>query len=184
VDVVGNYIMTAQEFKKNITKASWFDKYYYYFISFAVIGVGFLFLYLAFFEKARHQTTNSRILITCAALIFFFLGGISLYLIPNRYKILIIDSKASIDKKKKVIADTMKDFDAFFLDHPKQFWSFNYQRGWWRSDYNVYLTFDNDKILASVVGGTRARGGFIDFGQTERFRKKLTSVITEKLDRL
>lgn len=173
--------MTVQEFKKKITKASWFDKYYYYFISFAIIGVGLFFLYEASLNPPKHQTNNSRILLFCASLFCILLGSLALHLIQNRYKILTFDSNLSPEHKKKIIAETMKEFNGFFIDNPKCIWSFNYQRKWWTFDYNVYLTFDSDKIFVSVVGGTHGRGGFIDFGQTEKFRQKLNTFIDQKL---
>lgn len=173
--------MTNQEFRKAIIKANWYDKYYYSLVSFAVIGVGIFFLYLAFFNKPKQSSAYSQILIFCAALLFIFLGSISLYLIPNRYKFCTINCQLSTDEKKKIIADTMKEFGALFLDNPENFWTFNYQRRWCTFDYNVYLTLDNEKILIAVVSVTLGRGGFIDFGQTERFRKKLNTIITKKI---
>src|SRR5688572_22566866 len=119
--------MTLQEFKKNITRSSRLAKPFYYFISFIFIGVGLNFLYLAFFDKVRQQAIDLQFSRFSTALFFLFLGGLLLYLIPNRYKVLKIHSKASAEKKKKVIADTMQDFGSSFLDNPKQFWSFNYR---------------------------------------------------------
>lgn len=174
--------MTEQEFKKAITKASWVDKYYYYFISFAAITGGLFFLYKGFADLAKYQTTSSRILMFSAGLFLIALGSISSSLVLSRYKILAFDSRASTETKKRIISETMKEFGAFFIDNSKCFWRLNYQRRWWTSDYNIYFTFGSDSIFASVVSGTHGRGGFIDFGQTERFRKKLSNIIFEKLN--
>ena len=108
------------------------------------------------------------------------LGGISLHLIPNLYKILTFDCTATSSVKKKIISETMKDLNAFFIDNPKNYWTFRYQRGCWTFDFNVYLTFNDTNLLASVVGCTSS-GGFIDFGQTERLRKKLNKIVMEKI---
>ena len=173
--------MTVQEFKKTINKASWFGKYYYYFISLAFIGVGLFFFYQGLSDSTKYETNNLRILMFFTALFCVSLGILWLYLIPKRYKVLTFDSKLSPEYKKRIIAETMKEFNGLFIDNPKCFWSFDYQRKWWTFDYTVYLAFDNEKIFASVVGKTHVGGGFIDFGQTNKFRQKLIIFIDQKL---
>ncbi|MDP4262624.1 MAG: hypothetical protein Q8941_08840 [Bacteroidota bacterium] len=172
--------MTVQQFKKTITKASGFDKYYYYFISFLTIGFGVAFLFKSL-TLTEHREEHSQAIMLFASLFCFLLGSIALYLVRNRYKILTFDSNSSTEDKKRIIADTIKDFNSSFIDNSKGFWSFNYRRNWWTSDYTIYLTFDNDNIFASVIASTYYHGGFIDFGQTERIRQKLNTVILQKL---
>jgi hypothetical protein len=169
--------MTETEFRKAVTKSSWFDKYYYYSISITVLGVGLLSLYFALFGDANRQSTGVRILIVASAAFFILLGVISLRLLPNRYKVLKIESEMPIEEKKRITAEIMKEFGVTRLNTTKDFWHFYYQRQWWAYDYDIYIAFNNKTVFAAVIGKTN--GGFIDFGQSERIRRKVSNLIRE-----
>lgn len=55
--------------------------------------------------------------------------------------------------------------------------SFTYRKGFWSSPYDIYLFYDDNSVRFSVQGQDYFNGGFIDFGGTEKFRKKLADDI-------
>jgi hypothetical protein len=175
--------MTEKEFKKAVTKSNWFDKYYYYFISIAIIAVGLLFLYLAFSESAGGRSISTRLVIISGAAFFFTLGFVVLRLLPNRYRILKFKSNLPAEKKEQVIANTMRELGATFFLNSQHLWRFYYRRKWWTFDYDLYLSFNNETIFVAVIGRTHGRGGFIDFGLTGKFRKRVAISIIEELAR-
>jgi len=171
--------MTLQEFRKTVVKANWYDKYYYYLISVAaIIGSIYLF-YDIWTNPAKYKSKHSYEIALIAFSFLFLLGCYAIYLIPNRYKALIIDNSLSVDKKKKIISDLFRKLDVPANDIGENSYTFKYQRKRWASDYDVYLYVDNENFYVSVLGRTHAwpSSGFIDFGGTERLRKTIISHI-------
>jgi len=171
--------MTLQEFQKKVIKTNWYDKYYYYLISFAaIIGSIYLF-YDIWTNPLKYKSKHSYEIALVAFSILFLIGCYALYLIPNRYKILTIDSNLTIDKKREVISELFHKLGISHANTRDNFYSFRYQRKWWTSDYDVYLYVEREKFYVSVLGTTHAypASGFIDFGGTGRLRKKIISKI-------
>jgi hypothetical protein len=55
--------------------------------------------------------------------------------------------------------------------------SFTYRKSFWSSAYDVHLFFDDKRVCFSVQGQDYSDGGFIDFGGTEKFRRRLADDI-------
>jgi len=172
--------MTEQEFQKKITKVNWFDKYFYYLLFIALI-----ILSIFFFEKILTNPEKfkaSKFLYYSLFSIMFLFGCYGFCLIPNRYKILLINSTNSIQKKHQLILDFLKEFDISTYKSNSTYYSFEYGKSIWSWGYNVHLNIDSEKFYIGVQGKTFING-FVDFGSTERVRKKVANKI-EQLDNL
>jgi hypothetical protein len=169
--------MTIQEFKNMVVKSNWYDKYYYYLMSIVAIGGSIYLFYDIGINPLKYRTRNSY---EMALMAYCY----AIYLIPNRFKVLTIDSTLTIDKKEEIISKLLHRLDISFADKQDGFYSFNYQRKWWTTGYNVYLFVDDEKFFLSVLGKTHAypARGFIDSGGTERVRKKIISTIKSLTD--
>lgn len=174
--------MTTTTFKEAILKDNWFDKSYYYLISFMVIGFGIFFFYTAVtnpLERSDYSPVFNYIL----ASLLVILGCLSLYLLPKRYKVILIESAVSLQVKKDIIREISLQFPLAKQSEANDFQYFRYQRHWWTYAYNVYIFIDNDKFLVSVIGRTNTypSSGFIDLGGTENLRKKISFAIKSAL---
>jgi hypothetical protein len=173
--------MTIEEFKKAIHKSNWFDNFYFYLAAIAFIGLGVFFIYDTSINQLKYKSRDTYIFVYGIALFMILFGSYAMYATFKRYKVLAFESDLSTIEKKRVIAEIIKEFNYPFYENTRQYWQFIYFGKWWASDYNIYLTFDETKIYACVLARTSGGSGFIDFGGTEKFRKKLSIVINEVL---
>ena len=105
-------------------------------------------------------------------------GCYGFYLIPNRYKILMINSTGSIQKKHELILKLLKEFDISNYENNSSYYSFEYGKSIWSWGYTVHLNIDSEEFYISVQGRTFING-FVDFGSTERVRKKVVNKIIQ-----
>lgn len=171
--------MTYQEFQKTIIKTNWYDKYYYYLISFAAIGGSIFLFHDIATNSGKYKNNHSQTFAYCAFSLLFLLGCYSLYLVANRYKILTVENSLSIDNKKEIIGGLFHKLGLTFNETQDTFYTFKYQRKWWTSAYDIYINLDDQKFYICVLGCTNSypSSGFIDFGGTERLRKKIISIV-------
>jgi hypothetical protein len=171
--------MTIREFSKEVTFDTLFEKYFWYLLYTATTIAGLYLLYDVYANPAkydRHGTTNFAYF---AYSLIVLLGGLSVYLVPNRYKTLSIGSNLAIEEKKEVVSRLLKEFGEPFCYPEKDIYHFTYRKKWWSSVYDIYLGISSDAFYLSVqskVGGYYG-GGIIDFGHTEKIRSKIIVVI-------
>jgi hypothetical protein len=172
--------MTLDEFKKKVVKANWYDKYLYYFLHSLLIIGGLFVLIDVINDRIKYDKYGTRYLGYFFSVFLIFLGTLGVVLTPNRYKILKIDSPLSIDNKKQVVAQLMSTFNLPYQDRPDSFYKFTCQKGWLNYGYDVYISMDITSIYISVQSKTGGYfgGGIIDFGGTERFRRKIIDLVT------
>ena len=86
-----------------------------------------------------------------------------------------------MDKKQQIIDAVLKEFGDPYCEKDNDYYNFSYKRNWQTSSYQIYLSFDQEDFFASVQGATNASygSGIIDFGGTERVRKKLISSLSK-----
>ena len=167
--------MTYEQFQKKVLRSTWYDKYWYCFV-YASATFGGLYLLSMISQKEPHfenQSARIWMYILCGFMISGGIGG--LYLIPNRYKVLKIDSQLNLYKKEEVILELIKRLGGKAFVKNDSFYNFTYQRKWWTTDYDVYLSFEVDAFHLSVLAQTR--GGIIDFGGTEEIRQKILNYL-------
>ena len=173
--------MTLQQFKKKVVRTNWYDKYFYYLLFLAATIGGLFFLYDVIVYSEKYDQHQTRYLGYLAFLFLTTLGVSGLYFVPNRYKIITIISTLSTEKKKDIINGVVKEFGNPYCDNENDFYSFTYDKNLWSSNYKIYLSFDVSNFYASVQSVTRSYigAGIIDFGGTERVRRKVLSSLTK-----
>ena len=174
--------MTAQDFQKTVTRNNLFDKYFWYLLSFALIGLSIFLFSDLITNPYKYKIQHTYTFAFCAYFFMLLLGCYALYLLPNRYKVLIVESKSGIDSKKEIIHKVLDTFNIEYWNNEDTFYTFKYQRKWWKNDYDVFLGIDSENFYISVLVKTSyLRGGFIDFGGSEKLRNILVATIKSSL---
>jgi len=167
--------MTFEDFKLATRRKNSFDKYWHYFvaISFGLFSIFGIF-YISFVDEGRFRSVGYMLYPA-----LFLILGMSLsafYLLPIRYKVVVIDSPLTLDSKRTLA-------DSFLLEHcgmsgnvRDNYFFGSLKRKWWQSRYMLHFYFDESRFAFSLQGHDHD-GGWIDFGQTERKRKLLKSAI-------
>ena len=94
--------MTHQEFEVRIKKNNWFDRYWYFGLCILTITLSFL---LLFFIVTKPDKFKGNSLFHYSGFTFLFLmGTYGLYKLPNRFKIICIDSFKSLEDKKVALS--------------------------------------------------------------------------------
>jgi hypothetical protein len=175
--------MTYEEFTNKFKKTNSFDKYWNYFISIAVIGVGLYFLYLLNFTEwydLKKVTTGNimpiwGIYVFCGFLILLGLYGF--WRIPKTYEITFIKSDFSIDKKNQIINQIINDFKLNELEKDEQYRHFRYVGRFWNT-FDIYIFYDTDSFYLNAQQIDFGNdGGFIDFGTSKRVTNKIKNKI-------
>jgi hypothetical protein len=177
--------MTYQDFLKKFRKINSFDKYWNYFLSFFIIGIGLFFIYdLLFTDNHETQTTENKVpkeyvyLLSCS---FIVLGLYGFWRIPKTYQVNRIGSQLGINEKADILALLVTDFQLIELEREEQYRHFMYN-GWLGNTFDIYTFFDTENFFFNVqqvdFGGV---GGFIDFGTSKRVTRKIRNKILDKL---
>ena len=149
--------------------------------SIIIISCSLIILSIFFFERILtnpEKFKGSKFLYYSLSSIMFLFGCYGFYLIPNRYKILMINSTGSIQKKHELILKLLKEFDISNYENNSSYYSFEYGKSIWSWGYTVHLNIDSEEFYISVQGRTFING-FVDFGSTERVRKKVVNKIIQ-----
>lgn len=177
--------MTYEQFQSKVLKVNWYDKYYYYFLYAAVTGFGFFLFYDVTANHAKYDRFGTRYLgYFCC--VFLIVAGIrGLFLVPNRYKILSVNSLFTIDKNKEIIQELLIQLGEPYCSVTDSFYSFTYKKNWWTIGCQVYLSIDLERFYISVQSRTGGYygGGIIDFGGTEKVRQKIFRCLTDIVGR-
>ena len=101
--------MTFEDFKLATRRKNSFDKYWHYFvaISFGLFSIFGIF-YISFVDEGRFRSVGYMLYPA-----LFLILGMSLsafYLLPIRYKVVVIDSPLTLDSKRTLA-------DSFLLEH-------------------------------------------------------------------
>ena len=179
--------MTYEDFTNKFKKTNSFGKYWNYFISIAVMGVGIYFLYLLNFTEWYDfkKVTTKKIVpiwgIYAFCVLLIMLGLYGFWRIPKTYKIKIIKSELSIDEKKQIINQITRDFKLNELERKEQYQHFLYVGRFWAS-FNIYIFYDTTNFYLNTQQiEFKNDGGFIDFGTSNRVTKKIKSKINSYL---
>jgi len=163
--------MTYQEFEQQVKQKTGFDKYWYYGLCIVVIGFC-LFLILHFSIHPEKVKTKAALFFICGLLVLLIALAIyGLYKLPNRYKIVTVDNSQPLTKKKVSLEQLLSQMGVTTTLNDN-YYSFTYRKRRWSSPYDIYLFFDDNNVCFSVQGQDYFNGGFVDFGETEKFRRK------------
>ena len=177
--------MTLEQFQKKVIKANWYDKYFYYLLFLAATFGGLFFLYDVIVHQEKYDKLGTKYLGYLSFLFLTTLGLSGLFFVPNRYKIKTIHSTLPFDKKQQIIDDVLKEFGNPYCERNNDYYNFTLKKSWWTSRYEIYLGFDQQEFFISVQGATNAYygSGIIDFGGTEKIRKRVISTLANFVGR-
>ena len=174
--------MTEKEFKEEIQKGLWYQKYYYYFLTAAVIIVGGCFLYKGIAKAATGEELFDVMLFILPGIIFLFSGTTFISLIRKRYSVKEFICNLPKSEKESIIREVAIEFNAGIIEKSKDLWFFTSKYKWWLNGYRCYLGLSDKGILVSFFARTGSNGGFVDFGQTNRRRRKLYHLLYKKIN--
>ena len=176
--------MTEDEFQQKIMKSNLYDKYWYYLLYTAGVCLGIFLLYHISAYPIKYNRYGIRLLAYLSSAFFIVLGILGLYLVPNRYKILSVNSSLTNEKKNNSMKDLINNLEIPYYDIENNYYKFKYKKNWWASEYNVFLGIDVDCFYLSVQSNTGGYigGGIIDFGGTEKVRQKIITELIRILE--
>lgn len=172
--------MTFEDFKKVTQRKNAFDKYWHYFVAisfglFCLVGIYYItFINPEKFRHVRYVTYVGFLLILAMALSAF-------RLLPNRYKVIEIDSSIPVDQKQKVASSLITEYCGVRFEPSTNYIVCNLNKRWWQSIYVFHFYFDQHRFAFSLQGHD-VDGGWIDFGETERKRRKIKASLEKLLN--
>ena len=172
--------MTIEEFRK-VVNANWIDKCIYYLMYVVFLVLGIVFLYDTNTNPAKYAQPGLRVFAFILGLFLIVIGILGIYLIPNYYKILSVNSALPIDKKEEIINALLKELDIGFDTKKDDYYSFRYSKRWFSASYRIRLNIDTDRFDLSVQRNNY-RGGLIDLGGTEKMRQRIINSIEKLID--
>ena len=173
--------MNHEQFQKEVYKGRKYEKWFYYFFYSAMTIGGFFILYDVIAHYAKYDKWGTRYLGYTFSILIAYYGISGLGLTSNRYRIILVPSALTINKKKDMIFSTLEQFSNPVWDNEKTICCCFYRKKWWTPDYKIYLSFDITTFYATVQIITRSYGAGIDFGEQARVRKKVISHLKELL---
>ena len=170
--------MTFDDFKEALNRKNAFDKYWHYSLAivvglFCVVGL----FYITFVDTEKSRSFG---IAAYLSLLLLLAMSFSAYrLLPNRYKIVEIPSLLSLKEKHDLISGFLSDYCGIPYSKSQEYISGYLKRKWWQTTFQLHFYFDEHRFAFSLQGHDW-RGGWIDFGQTEKERQRIRREI-EKL---
>ena len=174
--------MDIKEFEDRVIKSYWYDKYFYYVLYIAISVVGLYFLFDLILQQAKYDKHGIKILAFIFFIFLIFLGTLGLKLIPNRYKIISVNSSLPIDKKDEIVNKLITKINGRYSLVNNSIYSFIYKRKWWSIEYKTLLATDQNNFFVTVQSRTGLGIGFIDFGGTEKIRQFIVSSLIDVIN--
>jgi hypothetical protein len=167
--------MTFDDFKMATRRKNSFDKYWHYGVAISfTLSCLFGIFYVTFIDTGKFRSV--AYVLYPGLLLILAMSLSAFYLLPNRYKVVEIISSLSLDDKRKVT----NLFISNYCEMPGRTNSNHFvcyvKRRWWQSIYRLHFYYDESRFAFSLQGHDRD-GGWIDFGETERKRRKITVAI-------
>lgn len=172
--------MTILEFKGNIAKKNRIDKIYNYVITSIAIFGGFFFLYkLEFTEwyeiKSLIVNVAPKIMIRILYIFLITVGFYGIWRIPHLYSFSQVKCLSTIKDKSDVIEKVKLKLN--FRNHKvsDNYFEFKYL-GLLYNPFLVRIFIDEESFFINVQQ-IDSSGGFIDFGNSNRVKNKITKTI-------
>jgi hypothetical protein len=171
--------MNLEQFQKEVSKGRKYEKYFYYFFYSAITIGGFFILH----DVIVHYTKYDKLRTPYFGYTFFILTafyGISGFILTsNKYRIILVRSALTTNKKQGVIFSALEQFGNPVWVNEKTICCCYYRKKWWTPDYKIYLSFDMTTFYVTVQSISRNYGAGIDFGGTARVRKNVIIHLNE-----
>ena len=173
--------MNLEQFQKKVFKNQKYEKYFYYFFYSVITIIGFFILYDVIVHYTKYEKWGTSYLGYIFSILIACYGISGLILTPNKYKIILVPSALTINKKKGVIFSALEQFGNPVWDNEKTICCCYYRKKWWTPDYKIYLSFDITTFYVTVQSISRDYGAGIDLGEQARIRKNVITHLNELL---
>ncbi len=179
LNVVGKQSMTHQEFQQKIKKKNWFDRYWYLGLCYLTIALSLVLFFLIVTNPNKFK--GNHIFHYSVFSFLFLMGAYGLYKLPNRFKLVSIDTLKNLTDKKAILSNVIIHLGSTPVMFNDNYYLIRYQKNFWLSSFDIHLFYDDKVICFSVQGHGSSDGGFIDFGGTERLRRRIKDEIELQL---
>jgi hypothetical protein len=177
--VVGKQNMTHKEFEERIKRKTWLDRYWYFGLCIFTIALSLALLFFIATKPGKFRA--NQVFYYSGVTILILLSIYGLYKLPNRFKIITIDSLKSLDDKEEALRKLIVNLDLSRFDFADNYYLCRYQKRFWSSRFDIHLFCDEKQVCFSVQGHGSADGGFLDFGETEKLRQRIKQEIEAHL---
>lgn len=176
--------MTFHEFEKYFSKQDRADRYYnYLLILISVVGSLFLFYKVEFtnwYEIKSLEVGNVApiLLIRISYVFLFLISSYGFWRVPQLYKPTLIRCSLSNEDKFKVLRQLEMLLNLKKLNYSNNIFEFKY----YGLFYNPFLVriFISEESYFMNVQQVASGGGFIDFGNSERVKRKIVKIIKKE----
>src|SRR5437762_812333 len=103
--------MTLQKFKSKVISYNGFDKYIYYVLFSILCAAGIYIFYDVISNNTKYALYGTTYFAYGLSIFLIFIGLLGFKLIPNRYKVLIINSSLPLLRKQEAINNLMLQLD-------------------------------------------------------------------------
>ena len=172
--------MTLKEYQKRFKKKNGFETILFYLMSIGVIIVGLIMVYKIGIAKTFQVKGNEQFAIFAFSL-FILLGVSGLYALTKRFKLTYLSNGLTKQGNIDLINSITSELIDFAENSQKDYRSYTYKKSWWRLPYEINLFADNN-LIAINVEGQDYQGGFIDFGASDRLKKKIIRMIKKRTE--
>jgi hypothetical protein len=169
--------MTLSEFEHGLNKKNRFLKIWLYTISLVLIALGFIMIYKLKISKINHPIQNSN-LERFLCLIIIFTGIYFLYFFKYvRFKLKVIKNNLSKEENTRLINHIISNLLGIeeFSDTDNR--QYTYKPKWWEMPFEINLYVSEGLIALNVEVQGYFNGAIIDFGASNRLRKKIVQLI-------
>jgi hypothetical protein len=173
--------MNLEQFQKEVYSGRKYEKYFYYFFYSAMTIGGFFILYDVIVHYTKYDKWGPRYFGYTFSILIAFYGISGLILTSNKYRIILVSSALTINKKKGVIFSALEQFGNPVWDNEKTICCCFYRKKWWTPDYKIYLSFDMTTFYVTVKSIPRNYGAGIDLGEQARVRKNVINHLNKLL---
>jgi hypothetical protein len=104
-----------------------------------------------------------------------------LYALTKRFKLTYLSNGLTKQENIDLINSIISELIDFTENSQKDNRSYTYKKSWWRLPYEINLYADNN-LIAINVEGQDYQGGFIDFGASDRLKRKIIRMIKKRTE--
>jgi|GEM_PF-1131511 len=176
--------MTFHEFEKYFSKQNRADRYYnYLLILISVVGSLFLFYKVEFtnwYEIKSFEVGNIApiLLIRISYVFLFLIASYGFWRVPQLYKLTLIRCLLSNEDKFKVLKQLEVLLNLKKLKYSNNIFEFKYY-GLFYNPFLVRIFISEENYFLSVQQ-VASSGGFIDFGTSDRVKRKIIKIIKKE----
>ncbi len=176
--------MNYKEFKNKFNKVNSFDKYWNYFIAVSVILGGLFLLCTLIFSDwydlkyiEKRGKISSKNLIYLLSIFLISIGLCGFWKIPLLYKIYKTKANSDFESNEQLVKDIAKSMNMILIENQQGYYYYRYKGKFWNL-LDIYFFIENEYIYLNIQQTDYFyKGGFIDFGTSEKVKNKIVKKI-------